>query len=214
MIKGYLWAILITFNHICLMNNPSETHERELLARLADGDERAFCELYATYKEKVSFFAIRFLKSSEVADDIVQDVFANIWQGRRFINPEQPFTAYLYTSVRNRVFNQLRQWQQQDTLREQIMVNAMDYSNDTSNGILFDDLKDMVEKAFSHLTPRQQEVFRMSRGGGMSNRMIAEQLGISVDTVQEHISVSLHTIRAYLVKYSGVHAELLLLLFL
>lgn len=197
-----------------MTNLTSEIHEHELVVRLIDGDEKAFCELYADYKERVSFFALRFLKSSEVVEDLLQDTFANIWQSRRFINPDLPFSAYLYASVKNRVFNQLREWEHQDLLKEHLLTNALDYSNDTRNEIMLNDLKGIMEKAFAHLTLRQQEVFRMSREGKMSNKMIAEELGISINTVQEHISTSLHTLRTYLVKYSDIHAELLLLLFL
>lgn len=60
--------------------------ERSLVLRLIDGDEDAFCELYASYKNRLIYFAMRFLKSREYAEDVFQDAFTVIWQGRRFIN--------------------------------------------------------------------------------------------------------------------------------
>ena len=59
--------------------------ERSLVLRLIEGDEDAFCELYAAYKNRLIYFAMRFLKSREYAEDIFQDAFAVVWQGRRFI---------------------------------------------------------------------------------------------------------------------------------
>lgn len=79
--------------------------------------------------------------------------------------------------------------------------------------MLFDDLKDVLSRALEQLTPRQREVFNMSRDLQMSHKEIAEALGVSVNTVQEHISVSLKVIRSYLTKYSGTSADILLILF-
>ena len=187
-------------------------NERILVQRLIEGDEEAFCELYAAYKNRLIFFAMRFLKSREYAEDIFQDAFTIIWQGRRFINPEASFSSYLYTIVRNRILNQLRDLESQTKLKEQILAQAVDYSNDTSDSILANDLRDLIARAMQQLTARQREIFEMSRRQDMSHREIAEALGISVYTVQEHISTSLRILRTYLEKHSVVGVDLVLLL--
>lgn len=186
--------------------------ERELVLRLIDGDEDAFCELYAAYKNRLLYFAMKFVKSREFAEDIFQDAFTVVWQSRRFINPDASFSSYLYTIVRNRILNQIRDMANEDKLKEHILSHAVDSVNETNNKILFDDLKDVVSRALEQLTPRQREVFNMSRDLQMSHKEIAEALGVSVNTVQEHISVSLKVIRAYLTKYSGTSADILLIL--
>ena len=163
--------------------------ERELVLRLIDGDEDAFCELYAAYKNRLLYFAMKFVKSREFAEDIFQDAFTVVWQSRRFINPDASFSSYLYTIVRNRILNQIRDMANEDKLKEHILSRALE-----------------------QLTPRQREVFNMSRDLQMSHKEIAEALGVSVNTVQEHISVSLKVIRAYLTKYSGTSADILLIL--
>ena len=194
---------------------PAETlaDERSLVLRLIDGDEDAFCELYAAYKDRLLYFAMRFLKSKEYAEDIFQDTFAVIWQGRRFIDPDASFSAYVHTIVRNRILNQLRTLEQQERLREYILSQAVDYSNDTKQEILFNDLRQLISKGMQLLTPRQREIFEMSRESQLSHKEIAEQLGISVYTVQESISISLKTLRDYLRKHAvtGVDAVLLLI---
>ena len=186
--------------------------ERELVLRLIDGDEDAFCELYAAYKNRLLYFAMKFVKSREFAEDIFQDAFTVVWQSRRFINPDASFSSYLYTIVRNRILNQIRDMANEDKLKEHILSRAVDSANETNNKILFDDLKDVLSRALEQLTPRQREVFNMSRDLQMSHKEIAEALGVSVNTVQEHISVSLKVIRAYLTKYSGTSADILLIL--
>lgn len=186
--------------------------ERILVQRLIEGDEDAFCELYAAYKNRLIFFAMRFLKSREYAEDIFQDAFTVIWQGRRFINPDASFSSYLYTIVRNRILNQLRDLENQAKLKEQILEQAVDYSNDTNNSILVNDLRGLIARAMQQLTARQREIFEMSREQDMSHREIAEALGISVYTVQEHISTSLRILRTYLEKHSVAGVDLILLL--
>ena len=186
--------------------------ERSLVLRLIEGDEDAFCELYAAYKNRLIYFAMRFLKSREYAEDIFQDAFAVVWQGRRFINPDASFSSYLYTIVRNRILNQLRDLSNQDKLREQILSQAVNYTNETKDEIIANDLRQFISRALQQLTPRQREIFQMSRERQMSHREIAEVLGISVNTVQESISISLRTLRTYLEKNSIVSADLILLL--
>lgn len=186
--------------------------ERFLVLRLIDGDEDAFCELYASYKNRLIYFAMRFLKSREYAEDVFQDAFTVIWQGRRFINPDTSFSSYLYTIVRNRVLNQLRDLDNQDKLKEQILAQTVDYTEDTKHRIMADDLRHLIACAMQQLTVRQREVFRMSREKQMSHQEIADALGISINTVQEHISTSLRVLRVYLEKHKVLEADLILLL--
>lgn len=132
--------------------------ERSLVLRLINGDEEAFCELYAAYKNRLIYFAMRFLKSREYAEDAFQDAFTVIWQGRRFINPDASFSSYLYTIVRNRVLNQLRDLERHDELKEQILSQAVDYANDTGYAILANDLRALIARAMQQLTDRQRQV--------------------------------------------------------
>lgn len=189
------------------------SEERSLILRLIGGDEDAFCELYATYKNRLIYFAMRFLKSREYAEDVFQDAFTVVWQSRRFINPDASFSSYLYTIMRNRILNQLRNSANEEKLKESILSQALDYTEDTKREVMLNDLKSLISHALQQLTPRQREIFEMSREAQLSHKEIADKLGISVNTVQEHISTSLKLIRTYLIKYSGSeYVDLLLLL--
>ena len=189
------------------------SEERSLILRLIEGDEDAFCELYATYKNRLIYFAMRFLKSREYAEDVFQDAFTVVWQSRRFINPDASFFSYLYTIMRNRILNQLRNAANEEKLKESILSQALDYTEDTKREVMLNDLKSLISHALQQLTPRQREIFEMSREAQLSHKEIADKLGISVNTVQEHISTSLKLIRTYLIKYSGSeYVDLLLLL--
>ena len=155
---------------------------------------------------------MRFLKSREYAEDIFQDAFTMIWESRRFINPDTSFSSYLYTIMRNRNLNHLREQASEDRLKEQILSQAIDYSNETNNKIIANDLQRLISHALKQLTSRQREIFEMSREKQMSYKEIAEALGISVNTVQEHISSSLRSLRMYLEKHSVTDTDLILFL--
>ena len=187
--------------------------ERALVLRLIGGDEDAFCELYAAYKNRLIYFAMRFLKSREYAEDVFQDAFTVVWQSRRFIDPDASFSFYLYTIIRNRLLNQLRDAANEEKLKESILSQALDYTDDTKREVMLNDLKFIISRALEQLTPRQRKIFEMSREAQLSHKEIAGELGISVNTVQEHISSSLKIIRTYLIKYSGSeYTDIILLL--
>ena len=190
------------------MYNNSE-QEKILIAGLIQDDESAFCELYALYKNRLMFFAMKFLKSKEFAED----AFTSVWQNRRFLNPDSPFAPYVYTIVKNRILNLLAGIEKEQQLKNVILSGSVDVTNDTEDKILDDDLNQLLEKALLDLTSQQRRIFDMSRKEMKSHKEIAEELNISVYTVQQHISASLKVIRSYLVKYSGTYADLLVLLF-
>ena len=194
------------------MYNNSE-QEKILIAGLIQDDESAFCELYALYKNRLMFFAMKFLKSKEFAEDVFQDAFTSVWQNRRVLNPDSPFAPYVYTIVKNRILNLLAGIEKEQQLKNTILSGSVDVTNDTEDKILDDDLNQLLEKALLDLTSQQRRIFDMSRKEMKSHKEIAEELNISVYTVQQHISASLKVIRSYLVKYSGTYADLLVLLF-
>lgn len=188
--------------------------ERKLIAGLLNDDEAAFCELYALYKNRLMYFAMTFLKSKEFAEDIYQDTFASVWQNRRFLNPDSTFAPYIYTIVKNRILNVLAGIDKEQQLKSKILAAAVQTSNETEEAILDADLNGLLDKALHNLTTQQRRIFDMSRKAMKSHKEIADELGISVYTVQQHISASLKVIRIYLAKYAGTYTDLLLLLIL
>lgn len=191
-----------------------KTYECELVAKMIAGDEDAFCDLYAKYKERLIYYALRFIKSSDFAEDIFQDAFASIWQNRRFIDPQLSFSSYLYTIIRNRIFNELRAILSEEELKQHIVDHAVNIESNTPEKMLQEkNLSELVDEALEKLSPRQREIFELSRIEQLSYREIALRTGLSVNTVGEYISTSLQHIRSYLSKYKGeLYVDLILLL--
>ncbi|MDR2627621.1 MAG: RNA polymerase sigma-70 factor [Dysgonamonadaceae bacterium] len=187
--------------------------EKDLVVRLIQDDESAFCELYAMYKDRLLYFAMKYLKSGEFAEDVYQDAFAAIWQTRRFINPDMPFSTYLYSIVRNRILNMMRNMDAERGLKDFILSQAVNHTEDTSDKLAESDLRKILSKAMSKLTDRQREIFYMSRNREMSYNEIAKALNISPYTVQKHMSSALKTLQDYLHKHYDVYSGLILILY-
>lgn len=186
--------------------------EYELIKSLIDGDEQAFCTLYTSYKGRIICWGLRFIKSKEFIEDIYQDAFMTIWNNRRFINPNLPFAPYIYTIVKNRILNQISELDKNQKLKDHIISGAIDYDNRTEETILTNDLSNILEKAMQKLTIQQRRVFSMSREQMLSHKEIAEDLNISIHTVQQHIKDSLRIIREYLQKHPDIYASFLLII--
>lgn len=195
-----------------LTRNSNTKSERELLIDLIDGNESAFCKLYASYKNRLIYFAMKYIRSKDFAEDIYQEVFTAIWLNREFINPNFPFGPYVYTILKNKIINSIANLDKNRQLKEKILSEAIDYNNETEDSIVEDDLNTLLEKALLDLTPQQRRIFILSRNEMKSHKEIAAELNISVYTVQQHISSSLKVIRIYLEKYAGTHADMILLL--
>ncbi|MDD4115954.1 MAG: RNA polymerase sigma-70 factor, partial [Massilibacteroides sp.] len=147
------------------------------------------------------------------AEDVFQDAFASVWESRRFINPNQPFAPYIYTIIKNRILNLLARIEKETELKQKLISNAVNYTQGTENRLLENEYEDLFQKALNTLTEQQRRIFELSRTEQKSHKEIAEELNISVYTVQQHISTSLKTIREYLKKHAGVLTDLILLLF-
>lgn len=177
--------------------------DRDLVERLINSDQAAFCELYAKYKKQLLYYTMRFIKSNELAEDIYQDAFTAVWQNRQFLDPERSFSSYLYTIVKNRALNALRDIENDQQLKSHILANSLDYSDNLEQRIQSNELRDIIEKAVKELTPRQRQIFEMSRNDQMSHKEIAESLGISIFTVQEHVSLAIKSIKTFFKNYPG-----------
>ena len=188
--------------------------EKELVSRLINGDQEAFAVLYAHYKNRLVYFGMQFLKSRDHVEDIFQDTFFMVWENRKYINSEYPFSSYIYTCFRNRVWNELRALCNDEKYRQYVLANAVTGRNEVEEQINFRQLDELLNKALEHLTVRQKQIFLLRRNQHLSNKEIAEKLHLSVYTVQEHISDSLKIIRSYIGSESDIVLDLMFVLLL
>lgn len=188
-----------------------EYKESELIIRLINSDEEAFCHLYAKYHQKLYLFALKYLKSGDLAEDISQDVFTLIWKNRNFLDPNASFKSYLYTITRNRILNLIRENSRKQFLDDLILSEAIDADSDTFEKVTATELENIIEQALCNLTDRQKEIYDLSRNQGLTHQQIAQKLEISAGTVNEHITNALKSIQNHLNKYYGIYIAFFIL---
>ena len=176
--------------------------DKELVEKLMSGSTLAFEELYAKYKDRLLFFCNRFLKNNTYSEDLIQDVFIQIWENRHDLNPDMSFSGYIHTSIRNRILNIFRQSDVHDKYFKHIIDKLQD--GEIEDVVADMDYAWLLENALETLSPKQKEVFQLSRINGLKYREISEILNISIPTVQEHASIALKKLREYI----ALHADI------
>ena len=191
-----------------------EKTDTELAILLTRNNEAAFSELYVRYKDKLYYFCLHLLKSKEEASDIVQEIFIRIWESRNFINPDLSFSSFLYTMARNSILNYFRDIDIDVKVKEILATQKVTEEEAIDSKIIYTEYQVILQNAISQLPPQRRKIFNMSRIESMSHKEIAAELGISVNTVQEHISEALKFIKAYFSKHADMSISLLLAAFI
>lgn len=171
---------------------------------IREGNQAAFKELYDNLKHRIYTYAYRFFRSSELAEETVQDVFMQVWKYRERIDPEKSINAYIYRIAQNSIYNKLKEVAQQDKYLNHVFYSYVGSYNDVEELVTYKELYGIYEEAINKLPPQRQLIFRMSRMDFLSHDEIAEQLAISKNTVKDQIVKSLKFIKQYM----HTHAEL------
>lgn len=171
------------------------------------GDKQAYLEIYNRYHAQLYSSARKRGISGEIAEEIVQDLFINLWQQRTVININSSLSGYLFTAIRNLVLNQIQKDSVRLLFQDSLKVYQTDYDNSTEEYLLANDLHQSISKNMLALPEKCRSVFELSRKHHKSNKEIAIELGISEKTVENHITRAIkylklcipHTIVPFLV---------------
>jgi len=178
-----------------------------LLQRLAEGDERAFDELFVRHWDHVYSAAFLLTKSSQLAHDIAQDTFLTLWKNREQLNTINNLKGFLYTHVKFMVYKRFRRLKVEDAyasyLRQKTAADTGSIPEAEGN-LRYKELRSTIEKGISQLPPQQQLAFKLSREEGLTHEQISELMGISKKTVKDYIVRSIAFLRPYIKQYSSV----------
>ncbi|GAB4049690.1 RNA polymerase sigma-70 factor [Spirosoma litoris] len=154
------------------------------------------CELlFRRYHQALCSHAIRFVYSKETAEDLVSDVFCKFWKTKAYENVTSSYRYYLFRSVRNEAYNYLRlEFQELDDI-ETADVQESAFGQRPDQIVQFDEVMHRVEEMVESLSPQCRKVFLLSRFEGKKYQTIANELGLSIKTVEVHISKALNTVR-------------------
>lgn len=192
-------------NTICLHN------EKELLQKVAEGNQASFGTVYEAYHHALCQFVQKYVKAPDLAGDLVQDVFAQIWIKRSDLLAVDSLGAYLFTSARNHTLNFLKKASRENNLKAAILRHYEPAVVNADYHLLTAEYKQFIQNILNTLPPQTRAVFQLCREEGMSYDEAASHLGISRNAVKKHMVRSLKLFREKL--HSDPHSALLLLLF-
>ena len=179
------------------MNGSTTGCEKDLLRCLQAGQEAAFTEIYNRYWKKLFYVAAQKLQNLSEAEEVVQDIFLDLWKRREALQITTCLEAYLAVCVKYKVINILARKSRQQ--RYQLQASQQPLSDHSTIQVLqLQELKEQLVNETAKLPEKCQLVFRLSREGGFSHKQIASRLGISEKTVESHLSKALRTLRTSL----------------
>lgn len=180
----------------------------DTIKKLREGSHEAFDSLYNMYADSLYGFALLHTKSKTQAEDIVQETFLKLWNMRASLSVEGSFKSLLFTIAKNHVIDVFRQQINRPDFEDYIRFcedeNLLD--NTAVEKIYYDDFLEKLAIAKQKLTPSQRSIFELSREEGLSNAEIAKISNLSEQTVKNHLSAALKTLRTELQKYHFLFA--------
>jgi RNA polymerase sigma-70 factor (family 1) len=186
--------------------NPSPPllpNEKELFERMARGDESAFSVIFLHYTARIQPFIFSLTRSESAAEEIVQEVFLNIWLNRTKMTEVNNYQAYIYTASNNRVYTWLKKRARELRLYAEAGANLPETEDGPETAIDLKESMAIIEQAVEDLPAQKKLIWRLSRREGLSHDQIAEQLGISKNTVKNHMVEALRMVREHLQERGG-----------
>jgi len=170
--------------------------DEQLMELTRNGDRAAFTELYQRYWKKLFVVAANKLKDHAVAEELAQDILADIWYRRKQINITTTVNAYLSVALKYKIIDFMARLNHRQRYQNQLADNPQD--NSTQDWLSFVELKDRLSRLVNNLPEKCRIVYELSRDKGYTHKQIAIELGIAEKTVEAHLSKALKNLRAKL----------------
>jgi len=172
------------------------------------GDEETYIFLFREYYVSLCAYSRRYVGRKDIAEEIVSDTFLKIWENRDSIQINISVKAYLFHAVCNNSLNHLRKLKKEEILDEYFLGTASENMGFASiseeieeQSLMMESLNEKIEEAVSLLPEQQQKAFRLKRFEGKKNKEVAEIMGLSVKTIEMHLSKATLNLRKNLKNY-------------
>ena len=171
---------------------------KHLTAGLRRGKEEAFAYVFRMYYSPLLNYAGRILKDVEAANDVVQECFCRLYERRRELRKELQVRPYLYKSVYNACMDAIKHQKESNYINQELLdfyFSKVVETPEAEQALLDEDLKGAIQDAINKLPERCREIFVLSKVDGLSNKQIAEQLNISMKTVEAQMTTAFVRLR-------------------
>ncbi len=168
---------------------------RPIQERIAlHNDEQAYKELFHHFYPSLYQFALSHVKSGQVAEEVVSDVFIHIWQKRAALVRIQNLKLYLFVSTRNTALNYLRRKKRDVLLTDDYRVQLRSVYFDPEQLLITAEMINRIQQAIHQLPPRCQLIFKLIKEDGLKYKEVAELLNLSLKTIENQMTLALRKI--------------------
>jgi len=175
--------------------------EKEVLEKIQSGNESAYEMIFRTFYQPLCRYAYSFLEDKEEAEEVVQSAFITVWEKRKSIDIQTSLKSYLYRMVRNGCLNVIKHEKvKQQHVAHEMAVTEVSYES-VSQKVYASELESKISEALKALPEQCRLVFQLSRFEELKYQEIADQLQISVKTVENHMGKALRIMREQLKEY-------------
>jgi len=184
----------------------SDQNEIELLQKLAKGDSLAFVHVVEVYQDRLLHFSLHYLNDKEFARDVVQDVFSIIWEDHEKFHKVDNLSSWLFTLAKNQCLKKIEHLKVCQKHISKIQYRYLDLTRDSLNQLdtsplIFSEINSIIKQTLAKLPPQTRCIFEMSRFENKKNLEIADELDISIKTVEAGITKVLKLLRPALKQY-------------
>jgi len=167
-----------------------------IFKKIKDGDIKAFETLFRSYYEPLCRYAFHFVENMETSEEIVQDLFYILWKERDNLQIFTSVNGYLYRSVKNKSLQYLEKLMVREAHLNIFTESSIVENHTPQEELEYKELEQLIEKTICRLPGRRQKIFRMNRMEGKKYSEIAQELQISIKTVEAEVSKALVELRA------------------
>jgi RNA polymerase sigma-70 factor (family 1) len=173
---------------------------KELIEGIKIGDQKAFEQLYHIFHKWLLAVSLAIAREREAAEEIVEDIFFELWQKRVESDQIKSIESYLYVAVKNRSLDYYRKHAKNHFVEIE-ELNDLDVKISPEDIYLFEELRSHIDHAISQLPPKCSEVFRLVKLEGHSYKKVAEILGITPKTVENQLGIAVKRMTLALESY-------------
>ncbi|WP_257666430.1 RNA polymerase sigma factor [Parapedobacter tibetensis] len=178
-----------------MKNRYNAYSDEQLISRLIEDDSRAFSEIYSRYAEKLYIHVRNKTQDREASKDLVQELFASLWQNRAALRADISLSGYLFAAIKYQTINWIARRKHNDKYIHTLLTHSFMDNQSADTRILETEVKQQIEEEISQLPKKMQAIFRMSREQHLSHREIAQTLSLSESTVKKQVNNALKTLR-------------------
>ena len=190
------------------MSNTALFTDKQLFTLISQGSEHAFRLIFERYQRRMWLFVVALVKSTCVAEEIVQESFIKLWNYRDLLANVKNPDDFIFILMRNHALNWLRKWVSEQKGKTQLWEVMKQQSAYYDYSIEAKEMEQVVEQIIARLPAQQRNIFHLSRDMALSHQEIADQLNLSKNTVKNHLVAAFKSIRTQLRR-----AEILVLFF-